>query len=475
MKPIRFLFLLVFFSLFLLGKTTAQDVDPKLAEALQNALDSTHQVLGIKGLGAALQLPDGAVWAGGSGVSSLSPPDSVGPEHAFAIASVTKTITAACILQLADEGTLALDDSLHQWLPAFPHVNPDITIRQLLRHQSGVYDILQNPGFQPQMLANVNRIWTLEEVIAEFIRPPAFQAGTRWGYSNTNYLLLGMVIEAATGNPYRQEFDQRFFTPLGLESFSLPAYDPLPEQVAHLWLDITGDGVVDDAHAFFSNWRSFFSATGPAGAYFATPADMARWMRACMSGSLYAPETWDAARQTVGTTMPGGSRYGLGLVERSYLGLASYGHGGDVSYSSSVVYFPGKDLSIAVHANDANINSWALASTVQALLKVYLDCEEAISNAGEAVFPVVSASVFPNPFFESITAAVKLPGTISHLDLALADGSGKAIRSARYQGLPAGEQQMTLSNLSGLAPGVYFLDVILDGERVRTFKIIKGK
>lgn len=210
MKPIRFLFLLVFFSLFLLGKTTAQDVEPKLAEALQNALDSMHQVLGIKGLGAALQLPDGAVWAGGSGVSSLSPPDSVGSEH-------------------------------------------------------------------------------------------------------------------------------------------------------------------------------------------------------------------------------------------------------------------------ALHSNDANINSWALASTVQALLKVYLDCEEAISNAEEAVFPVVSASVFPNPFFESITAAVKLPGTISHLDLALADGSGKAIRSARYQGLPAGEQQMTLSNLSGLAPGVYFLDVILDGERVRTFKIIKGK
>lgn len=287
-------------------------------------------------------------------------------------------------------------------------------------------------------------------------------------------MLLGMIIEAATGNPYRQEFEQRFFAPLGLESFSLPAYDPLPEQVAHLWLDITGDGVVDDAHAFFSNWRSFFSATGPAGAYFATPADMARWMRACMSGSLYAPETWDAARQTVGTTMPGGSRYGLGLVERSYLGLASYGHGGDVSYSSSVVYFPGKDLSIAVHANDGNINSWALASTVQALLKVYLDCEEAISNAGEAVFPVVSASAFPNPFSEHLMASVNLPGAVNCLNVSLADFTGKIVRLARYQGLPAGEQQVALNNLSGLAPGVYFLNVILDGKRAGTVKIIKS-
>ena len=473
MKSIRLFFFLLF-TLFILGNSSAQAVDPKLAQALEHTLDSMRLVLNIKGLGAALQLPDDAVWAGGSGISSLSPLDSIRPEHAFAIASVTKTLTAACILQLVDEEALSLDDSLHQWLPDFLYINPDITVRQLLRHQSGVYDVLQNPNFQPQMLANTNQVWTLEEVISTFVQPPVFQAGTSWRYSNTNYLLLGMVIEAATGHPYRQEFEQRFFTPLGLESFSLPAYDPLPAEVAHLWLDITGDGVVDDAHAFFSNWRSFFSGVGPAGAYFATPGDMARWMRACMSGSLYSPDTWEAAKQTVPTGLPGGSRYGLGLMERNYLGLTGYGHGGDVSYSSSVVYFPEKDLSIAVHANDANINSWALASTVRALLQVYLDCEQPVSDAPEAALPAVSVAVFPNPFFENATASVELPEAVNRLDLALADVSGKVVCSVQYQSLPAGAQRLVLKNLDGLAPGLYFLNIFLDGKRARGVKIVKG-
>ncbi|HMQ50115.1 MAG TPA: serine hydrolase [Saprospiraceae bacterium] len=472
MKPIR-LFLLLFLAFFYFENSTAQTVNSKLAEALQHTLDSMHQVLNIKGLGASLQFSNDAVWAGGSGISSISPLDSIGPEHAFAVASTTKTITAACILQLVDEGVLTLNDSLHHWLPTFNFINPNITIHQLLRHQSGVYDVLLNPSFQPQMSANVNQIWTLEQIISTFVQAPVFQPGANWGYSNTNYLLLGMIIESATGNPYWQEFETRFFNPLGLDSFSQPAFNPLPTEVAHLWLDITGDGIVDDSHYLFSTWNSFFSGVGPAGAYFATPSDMARWMRACMSGSLYYPATWELAQQTISTGLPGNTKYGLGLMERQYLGFKGLGHGGDISYSSSVIYFPEKDLSIAVHANDANINSWALSSTVIALLQVYLDCEAAITDISKVSLPDVTTLVYPNPFTDKLTVSIDLHGGFGEVNMTMTDMLGRTVGLSFSQNDSFGKQEIVLENLESLNSGVYFLNTFLDGKPLKTDQIIK--
>jgi len=451
--------------LFFQSSIRAQQVDPKLAEALQHALDSMHQQLGINGLSAALQLPNDAVWAGGSGVSTFQPMDTIRPEHVFATGSSTKTVTAAAILQLVDEGVLTLSDSLHHWLPDFPHINPNITIRQLLRHQSGLYDLLQNPSFQPTLLQNVNQIWELEEVITTFIQPPYSAPGTNWRYSNTNYLLLAMIIETATGNTFHEEINQRFFDPLGLESFVNLAYDPLPEDVAHLWLDLNGDGQLDDAHNFFTGWRSMFSATGPAGGYFAQPQDLARWMRLAMSGSLFSEATWAAATTTVNTPLPGNSRYGLGLTQRDYLGLTSFGHGGDISYSTTGVYFPEKDISIAVQANDASINSWNLAAVVRALLGVYIECE-AVLNTTHNEFTPLEATIYPNPFRTRATLEINLPTTVDQMELRLLNTNGQLSWSADYGQLPAGTHQLEVVPARNLPSGVYLIQ-LLTGEAVR--------
>lgn len=92
----------------------AQELNPKLAEALQHKLDSMQQHLNARGLSAALILPNDAIWAGASGISSQNPIDSLTPDHIFAVASTSKTITGACILQLQEEGLLSIEDSLHQ-------------------------------------------------------------------------------------------------------------------------------------------------------------------------------------------------------------------------------------------------------------------------------------------------------------------------------------------------------------------------
>lgn len=470
MKPSKLIFIALF-SLVIWQINFAQSVNPKLDSLLSHTLDSMHQVLRVKGLAAALRLPNGAIWADGAGISTENPLDSIDADHAFAVASVTKTIAAACILQLVDEGKLHLDDSLHQWLDTFPFINPNITIRQLLRHQSGIYDVLQNPSFQPQLLTDVNRLWDFEDIIRVFIRAPAFQPGARWAYSNTNYLLLGMIIEAATGNSYLYELKKRFFEPLGLHSLSQPAYDPLPAEVAHLWLDITNDGQLDDAHLFFTGWHSFFSAIGTAGAYFSTPTDMAKWMHACMNGNFYSPSIWAEATTTVSTGLPGGTRYGLGLMERNFLGLKGYGHGGDVSYSSSVFYFPEKDISIAVHANDASINSWSLAPTVTALLRTYLECESLISDAREPEWILPDFEIFPNPFTDRITATLKTNSSEPlnfKITLTTADGENIATAKPEYSG-----QTVVFNDLQNLPQGFYFLNAVSERGQVKTFKLAK--
>ena len=463
------LFLLLSWSLS--AKVNAQDVDPKLAEALQHALDSMYAQLDIYGISAAVQLPNDVVWAGGSGVSTLQPLDSITPEHRFASGSSTKTVTSMCIMQLADEGVLQLDDSLHQWLPFMLHINPNITIRQLLQHQSGLFDFLYHPNFQPSMLQNVNQLWSLGVVMNSFMNSPNFAPGTSWEYSNTNFILLGMIIEAATGNTYHEEFQNRFFEPYNLESFVNLAYDPLPAEVAHLWLDLDGNGQLDDAHNFFTGWKSMFSVTGPAGGYFTQPRDMAKWMRLSMSGSLCSADLWEEASTTIPSTLPGNTQYGLGLTRQSFLGLTSFGHGGDLSYSTSAFYFPEKDISIAVQANDASINSWNLRPVIRALLGTYLECEPLISGSS-APSILEGSRVYPNPMSNASVFRFNLTSAVDDLELNLIAPTGQVVRAAKYQNLQPGKHELPVKTPAGLPDGMYYLQAIADKRQTAYQKVL---
>ncbi len=468
-KSTSVLFLLLLFGL----RSTAQTVPPKLDSMLRRTLDSMLLVVNAKGFGGAVQLPNGAVWSGGAGISSASPFEEIGSDHAFNIGSVTKTITSAAILQLADAGTLALDDSLHQWLDTFQYINPNITIRQLLRHQSGIYDVLTNPNAQPFWVQNPDSIWRLEDVITTFIRPQLFQPGANFSYSNTNYLLLGLIIEAATGKPYYQDARDRFFTPLGLGSVSAMPLEPQPPTIAHLWLDLNGDGQVEDAHDFFSNWNSFASTGGPAGIYYSTPSDMARWMRAYMSGTLLSPAMMAQAKTTVSTPFNGGTRYGLGLMERNFQTYKAFGHGGDAGYSASVWYFPAQDVSVAVLNNDGRRNSWTLAPVVLALLKTYIACTTMVSASDVATAEPMR--VFPNPFSGDLNLSVNIPAGTREAQVVLTNALGEKVASEQLPNLPEGVQTLRLSSLEKLPAGLYFTTLVLDGRMAMgTAKVVKN-
>jgi D-alanyl-D-alanine carboxypeptidase len=160
-----------------------------------------------------------------SGVSSRDPRVRLRATARFRIASVTKPFVATVVLELVGEGKLALDDSVEHWLPGLVPNGGNITIRELLNHTSGIYNYVDDRGFDETEVADPTLIWSPRQLIAVATsHPPLFAPGRGWSYSNTNY--VGLVVEAVTGTPFEQQLRARLFEPLALGSTSyVPALD----------------------------------------------------------------------------------------------------------------------------------------------------------------------------------------------------------------------------------------------------------
>ena len=153
----------------------------------------------------------------------------------YRIGSITKTMTATVILQLVQEGKVSLDDPISKYRPDVPN-GDNITIAQLLDMRSGLAGYTENPAFQRAVDEDPERIWSPDELLAlAFSAPALFPPGTAWQYSNTNYILLGLVMEDVTGQTVPELFQERLFDPLGMDSTVMPALDDasMPAVYAH--------------------------------------------------------------------------------------------------------------------------------------------------------------------------------------------------------------------------------------------------
>lgn len=291
-----------------------------------------------------------------SGVADLTTRDPVPWGGHFRIGSVTKTFTATVVLQLVGEGKLSLDDTVDKWLPGTVRGNGNdgrkITIRQLLQHTSGLHNYLTKPADSPQAWRRERlRTWRPEQLVALAMRHrPNFAPGTSWSYSNTNYILAGMIIHKVTGHTWQQEVRQRILAPLGLRHTSAPGESPY----------------VADPHA---RAHQRFRPGGPlvdvtvqnqtlgdaAGAMISTTADLNRFFRALVGGRLLAPAQLADMRKTVPAKelesmgVPG-ARYGLGLLFRPLsCGGGYWSHGGDDNgYRTRLGVTPDARRSVAV-------------------------------------------------------------------------------------------------------------------------------
>jgi D-alanyl-D-alanine carboxypeptidase len=295
-------------------------------------------------------------------VRQLSPRRPVTDETVFSIASITKTFVSAVVLQLVDEGKLSLDDRLSEFMPDFPNARR-ITIRQLLQHRSGVYNYFENPRYARQAFRDPNRQWTAREIL-RFVEAPYCQPGTCFHYSNTNFVLLGEVVEAVTGHRVSEEIRDRLLDPLGLEHTSYQPDERTPANGAHghLW----GGGTTFYDQTEGDRWLPHMSAAsiaGASGAMVSNAGDLARWVMALYGSDEVLPEELRDAM----TDYRPKDRYGLGTRMRIFSGRRGFGHGGSLrGYEDQVWYFPREGVSIALLSNRGLYNP---DKTVRQLLR----------------------------------------------------------------------------------------------------------
>ena len=333
-------------------------VDDDLSSALQRETDFVRTELHTPGIAAAVVLPDGATWTGSSGYA-IEREKRATPETLFAIGSVTKTFTAALVLRLVEEGVLRLDDPVGRWLPAY-RGQPRLTIRTLLNHTSGIRELFDNPRFYPAIMRNRRARWDPDRTL-KFVGAPNFAPGTGWRYSNTDYILLGEIIERATQQKAGDELRRLVLAPLGLDDVDLQDVAPPEGDLSHGYedQDIADRGTVGDVSdgTRYVPYTSMATVAYTAGGIAASALSVARFAHGLFGGELLRPAS--LAEMTRFDCR--GHDYGLGVMRVDTRGPTSFvgnhvvwGHNGaTIGYRSIMWYAPRERIAVAVLVNSA--------------------------------------------------------------------------------------------------------------------------
>lgn len=295
-----------------------------------------------------------------SGTAVAGSTQPIDPSGHFRAGSVTKMFVATVVLQLVAEHRVGLDDPIDRWLPGLLPDQGTITVRELLNHTSGLYDETDTLPLNPPSayLPLRWKTWTATELIARATaEPPLFPAGTAYHYSDTDYTVLGQLIERVTGNSYAREISDRILRPLGMSGTSLPGTrTTIPSPHAENYVPDGDGGVVDTTDMNPS-------VMGSAGELISTDHDLDTFTSALLGGRLLPPAE---LREMLAVSAP--SQTGLGVEVMSLpCGRTAYGHDGDVLGSSTWAFATanGRRVSLSV--------TWGTNRPAQAAVTTLLD------------------------------------------------------------------------------------------------------
>lgn len=338
--------LVLAFFLALIGAAAAPDAhatgdwDAK-KRALDVALAAAIERYDIPGAAVGVWTPEGR-WIAARGFADLARRIPVRASSRFGIRSITKSFTVTVILQLAAEGRLRLDDKVANYVAGVPNGHR-ITLRQLANMTSGLVDYSKTRGFLDRFTANFARRWTDEELLSfAFREKPAFEPGTRYDYSNTNTVLLGVVAAKVTGRPFAKVLQRRILDRLRLTDtqYLTGSIVPPPRALNYLY--------DEDADSYFSVPVSFTSQ-GPAGALSTDLDDLRRWGEALADGTLLPPTL--QRQRFVGrppTNGPEYDQYGLGIGELD----GFWGHtGSGLGYQALVMHHRQRHETVVILIN----------------------------------------------------------------------------------------------------------------------------
>lgn len=360
-----------------------QSEDQILRDALVQGI-----TMGLPGISVAIGIGDQVAWTGTAGFSDLVNRVPVQADDRFGVGSITKTFVARVILQLAEEGKVALDQTPAHYLdqPIIREIpNADrATLRELLNHQSGIPTWEFQEDWIPRgrgALMELDHVWGKTETLAYCTRdllPATNEPGERYAYSNTNYTLLGLVMEAVTGNDASSEIRRRILEPLGLEDTFLESFEPIPGGYVNHYHYATPDFVeAAGVHPAFPEIRPYLvestagnlSPEWTAGGMVSSARDLVRWARAIRDGELLGPAmqeevfTYYLPRQERGRR----SRYmqGISRTQDFFQEYAAFGHsGGTLGFTAYMYWLEGTDIILVMLTNVGGMHSGLSPSPV---------------------------------------------------------------------------------------------------------------
>jgi D-alanyl-D-alanine carboxypeptidase len=347
--------------------TNLKSFDPV---ALRDTVEATAKELMLPGTMVLLRTPQGE-FVFGYGATELGGTTPPRADTHFRIASNTKTMTAAVIVLLAQEGKLRFDDPVSKYVSGVPN-GDNITISELLKMRSGLFNYTTTPELAESLDHDPARVWTTEELLAiAFKHPPVFAPGTEYDYCNTNYVLLGLIAEKVEGGPLARIFQDRLFGPLGMKDTLLPARtsNTIPAPYATGYLYGSSSYALADAPypadliaAARAGTLRPNDDTGQnpsyafaAGGVISTADDLGTWMRALVGGKILDADyqrQWLDSPEPEDPSKPPGQKYGYGIAQMTFGPNSLYFHGGEMpGYNSFMGYDPVNDVTLIVWTN----------------------------------------------------------------------------------------------------------------------------
>ncbi|MDH3698097.1 MAG: beta-lactamase family protein [Flavobacteriaceae bacterium] len=323
---------------------------PTVEEELQSIISAKVGPDKLLGVSVSIRVDGVEHWQLTGGTSKANEP--IQPEMRFGIASITKTVVAATILRLEEDGLLSITDSIHNHLSLnSPNVDENITLFQLLNHQSGLKGYFQHPDIWPSVEGDLQTGFPASQLV-QYIGEPVFAAGERYEYSNSNFLILGLIIEAVTGQSVAEVMREKFWDPLGLNAMYFGASEPIEGILATPWRDNNGDGVLQDILADFG--PAYHSVFFTAADVFATASDLSMWAFELFNGDAITAASRFKMLTFLQLDDPIANGYGLGVRRVLLAGRNTFGHtGGMRGYGSYMFYDPRTRVSIAMLNNQS--------------------------------------------------------------------------------------------------------------------------
>ena len=302
-------------------------------EQLRKTLDEQMEKYAIPGAIVGMWFPGIGDWTTSAGVNNVGGAAIPDKDVRVRIGSITKSFTATVVLQLVDEGKLSLDDALGRWDLKVPGAE-GITVQQLLNMTSGLFNYTDVPEFWEALGKDRLVEWTPQSLVALAVaNPPVFPPGREFMYCNTNYILLGMIIEAVTGRTAAEEITTRIIDRLNMKNTSFPMDSGIQEPYLHG--NVPAKGEEDGSGALEDLSICSPSPYWTAGGMISTLDDLNIWIKAIMTGEVLSPAMH---AEQLNFSAPNTESYGLGVMNG---GGAMVGHSGEVpGYNSSMYFLP---------------------------------------------------------------------------------------------------------------------------------------